>query len=139
MIPFRSHQVKATQTASEKNRRENKAPPESFEKRAISVGANHSRHVMAHRAEGGDKKVNVLCAPARLREREQRQNQQRRADVENQVAPTAQNPWILFRYSCWYGRYSLRPGKSSNVLHVAGDWIFPDSDEKSTLHSAVRR
>ena len=55
---------------SEKNRRENKAPPETFEKRAIAVGANHSRHVVAHRAKGCDEKINVLRAPPRLCQRE---------------------------------------------------------------------
>ena len=52
---------------------------------------------MSHRAESGDEKVNVLWAPARLREREHRQNEQRRADVKNQVAPTVQDPKVRAR------------------------------------------
>ena len=74
------------------NRSENETPAEAFEKRTIAIGTNHSRHVVAHRAKGSDENVNVLRAPARLRESEEWENQERRADVEKEVAPTAQNP-----------------------------------------------
>src|SRR5437870_167799 len=73
---------------------------------------------MAHRAEGGDEKVDVLWAPARLREREHRQNEQRRADVKNQVAPTVQDPKVRARPCGGNCRNGLRPRKSGDVLHV---------------------
>ena len=93
---------------------------------------------MAHRPEGGDEQVNVLRAPARLREGKQRQNQQRRADVENEVTPAAQNPRILFRHSRCHGRMVC--GGEKAVTCCMSRWLdFPDSDEKSTLHSVTWR
>src|SRR5437870_11772905 len=73
---------------------------------------------MSHRAESGDEKVNVLWAPARLREREHRQNEQRRGDVQNQVAPTIQDPKVRARPCGRNCRNGLRPRKSGDVLHV---------------------
>src|SRR2546423_11323672 len=73
---------------------------------------------MSHRAESGDEKVNVLWAPARLREREHRQNEQRRADVKNQVAPTIQDPKVRPRPRGGNCRNGLWPRKSGDVLHV---------------------
>jgi hypothetical protein len=104
----------------EENRRKNEAPTEALEERAVSVGADHPWQVMTHGAKGGDKKVNVLRAPSGLGQSKQRQDQNRRPDVKNKVAPAVQYPKILLRYGRWYGWYRLRPGKASNVLHVAG-------------------
>ncbi len=73
---------------------------------------------MSHRAESGDEKVDVLWAPARLREREHRQNEERRADVKNQVAPTIQDPKVRARPCGGNCRNGLRPRKSGDVLHV---------------------
>jgi low affinity Fe/Cu permease len=73
---------------------------------------------MSHRAEGGDEKVDVLWAPTRLREREHRQNEERRADVKNQVAPTIQDPKVRARPCGRNCRNGLRPRKSGDVLHV---------------------
>src|SRR6266566_10012842 len=73
---------------------------------------------MSHRAEGGDEKINVLCAPTRLREREHRQNEQRRADVKNEVAPAIQDPKVRARPRGRNCRNGLWPRKSGDVLHV---------------------
>ena len=73
---------------------------------------------MPHRAEGGDEKVNVLWAPTRLREREHRQNEERRADVKNQVAPAIQDPKVRARPRGRNCRNGLWPRKSGDVLHV---------------------
>src|SRR5438876_5741492 len=73
---------------------------------------------MSHRAEGGDEKVDVLWAPARLREREHRQNEQRCGNVQNQVAPTVQNPKVRARPRGLDCRNGLWPRKSGDVLHV---------------------
>src|ERR1700720_1663543 len=78
----------------EKERGKNEAPAEALEQGAVAVCSDHSREVMSHRAESGDEKVNVLWAPARLREREHGQNEQWRADVKNQVAPAVQDPKV---------------------------------------------
>src|SRR5205807_9435737 len=75
---------------------------------------------MSHRAESGDEKVNVLWAPARLREREHRQNEERRADVKNQVAPTIQDPKVRARPRGGNCRTGLWPRKGGDVLHVEG-------------------
>jgi hypothetical protein len=73
---------------NQKNRRKNEAPLEALEQRTIAVGANHSRQMVAHCAECSDEKINVLRTPTRLCQQEDRQNHQRRADVQDQVAPT---------------------------------------------------
>jgi len=44
--------------------------------------------MVSHGAKRSDENVNVLRAPARLRQSEHRQEQKRRADVENEIAPT---------------------------------------------------
>ena len=110
-MPLRSHQ---------KNRCKNEAPLEALEERTIAVGANHSWQVVTHRAKSSDKKINVFRPPTRLRQDEHRDKQQRRADVENQVAPAIQNPQILSRHRSRNGRDSLRSGKSGDVLHELG-------------------
>src|SRR6266436_1641346 len=74
--------------------------------------------MMSHRAERGDEKVDVLWTPARLRDREHRQNEQRRGNVENQVAPTIQDPKVRARPCGGNCRNGLRPRKSGDVLHV---------------------
>ena len=81
-------QIKADADREEKNRRNNETPSETLEQCAIAVGANHSRQMMAERAEGRDENVNLLCAPACLRDCEQWNDQERRPDIKNQVAPT---------------------------------------------------
>src|SRR5262245_30078710 len=73
---------------------------------------------MTHGAEGGDEKIDVLGAPTRLRKREHRQDQQRRADIKNQVAPTVQDPKVRPRPWDRNCRNGLRRRKSRNVLHV---------------------
>ena len=73
---------------------------------------------MSHRAERGDEKVDVLWAPARLREREHRQNEEWRADVKNQVAPTIQDPKVRARPRGGNCRNGLWPRKGGDVLHV---------------------
>src|SRR5439155_27296876 len=73
---------------------------------------------MSHRAEGGDEKVDVLWAPARLREREHRQNEQRCGNVQNQVAPTVQNPKVRARPRGLDCRNGLWPRKSGDVPHA---------------------
>ncbi len=73
---------------------------------------------MSHRAERGDEKVDILWTPARLRDREHRQNEQRRGNVENQVAPTIQDPKVRARPCGGNCRNGLRPRKSGDVLHV---------------------
>ena len=70
-----------------KKRRENKTPFETFEQCAVAIRANHSRQVMSHCAECSDEQIDFLRAPARLGQGKGRNEQQRRADIENQVAP----------------------------------------------------
>jgi hypothetical protein len=59
----------------QKQRRQNEAPLEAFEQCPIAVGADHSRQVMTHCAEGSDKEINVLRTPLRLGQREGRYQQ----------------------------------------------------------------
>src|SRR5438477_156242 len=54
----------------------------------------------------------------RLREREHRQNEQRRADVKNEVAPAIQDPKVRARPRRRNCRNGLWPRKSGDVLHV---------------------
>src|SRR4029077_16446774 len=68
-------------------RRENKAPFEALEQSAIAIGTDHPRQVMSHCSKRRDKEINILRTPARLGQRESRQQQQRSADVQNQVTP----------------------------------------------------
>jgi hypothetical protein len=73
--------------------------------------------VMTHRAKRGDENVNVLRTPARLGESKHRHEQERRADVKDQVAPAAQDPEIAFRRTRRDGRDSLGTGERGDVLH----------------------
>ena len=50
---------------------------------------------MAHGAKGRDEKINVLRAPTHLRHGKDRQEEQRRADVKDQVPPAVQDPQAL--------------------------------------------
>ena len=75
-----------------KQRRENKTPFEALEQSAVAIRADHSRQVMPHCAKRSDKEINVLRTPARLGQRKDRHQQQRRADVENQVPPRIEYP-----------------------------------------------
>src|SRR5882724_7950639 len=47
---------------------------------------------MAHCAEGGNKKVNILRVPPLLNDRKQRNQQHRHADKEQEVPPPVENP-----------------------------------------------
>src|SRR2546423_11863682 len=51
----------------------------------------------AHGAEGTDKEKNILCTPARLRCREDRNKQYRCTDEKDQVPPAIENPRRRFR------------------------------------------
>jgi hypothetical protein len=53
-----------------------------------------------------------------LREREHRQNEERRADVKNEVAPAVQNPKVRARPRGGNCRNGLWPRKGGDVLHV---------------------
>src|SRR4029077_9475127 len=90
---------------------------------------------MAHRAEGSDKKINVLRAPTRLRQNEDRQDHKRSADVENQVAPTVQNPQVGLSRDGRRSRDSLRGRERGNVLHALAGRSFLKLGGKSILVS----
>src|SRR6184192_2509473 len=75
-----------------KQRGKNKTPFKAFEQCAIAIGPDHPRQVMSHGAKCSDKQIDVLRAPARLGQRKDRHQQQRRADVENQVPPRIEYP-----------------------------------------------
>src|SRR5438046_10733665 len=75
-----------------KQPRENKTRVKALEQRAIAIRADHTRKVMPHCAERSDKEINVLRTPARLGQRKDWHQQQRRADVENQVPPRIEYP-----------------------------------------------
>src|SRR6267143_1510728 len=90
-IPLRSQMEKAAQTATKKIGAKMKRHLKRWNN-AVAVSANHSRQMVAHCAKCSDEKINVLRTPTRLCEQENRQNHQRRADVQDQVAPTVQNP-----------------------------------------------
>src|SRR5204862_2088662 len=79
---------------------------------------DHSREVMPHGPESGDKKIDVLGTPARLRQGEYRQDQQRRTNIKQQVTPAIQDPKIRMRPCGGNCRNGLWPRKSGNVLHV---------------------
>src|SRR6266699_664146 len=72
---------------NEKEQRQNKAPFEAIEQSAIAIGADHPRQMMSHCAERRDEEINILRTPARLGQCKNRNQQKRRADVENQVPP----------------------------------------------------
>ena len=121
----------------QKNWGKNEAPAKTFEERAVAVGADHSRQMVSHRAERGHEKINVLCAPARLREREHRHEQQRRPDVENEIAPTIQNPQIPSRNRRRNGRDGLRTGEGADLLHLVSADRSSQMRKKSTLFAAT--
>src|SRR5438045_2088150 len=73
---------------------------------------------MPHGPESGDKKIDVLGTPARLRQGEYRQDQQRRTNIKQQVTPAIQDPKIRTRPCGGNCRNGLWPRKSGNVLHV---------------------
>jgi hypothetical protein len=79
----------------EKDRGNDEAPAKSFEEGPIAVGAHHARQVVAHSPEGGHEKVNVLRAPAHLRERKQWDQECRGADVKKQIAPAIEDPQVF--------------------------------------------
>ena len=75
--------------SQQENWRKNESPAKPLKQRAIAISPNHSRQVVAGGAERGHENVDVLRAPTHLRESEHRNQQQRRSDIKNQVAPTA--------------------------------------------------
>src|SRR5205814_2042757 len=78
----------------QKNRRQNESPTEAFEKRAVAVGPNHAWQVMAGRAKRRDEEINCLGAPPCLGHSKHGQQKKRRAYVEDEVTPAAQDPQI---------------------------------------------
>jgi hypothetical protein len=76
----------------QKQRRENEAPPETLEQSAITVRAYHARQVMTHGTEGSYKEIYVVRTPPRLGQRERGYQQQRGADVQDQVPPGTEYP-----------------------------------------------
>src|SRR2546423_347645 len=73
----------------------------------IAVGPDHPRQVMAHGAEGTDKEKNILCTPARLRRREDRNKQYRCTDEKDQISPAIENPRRRFRGGAGGGGWGL--------------------------------
>src|SRR5690242_2400917 len=73
--------------SEKKDRRENEAPLKALEERAISVGTDHSWQMVTSRAKCCHEDVDILCAPARLRQSEHRHQQQWCANVKNQITP----------------------------------------------------
>ena len=71
-VGFDVPKIKTNANGEQENWSDDKAPAKTLEQRAVAVSANHSRQVMAHRAEGGDEQINFLRTPTRLRQREQR-------------------------------------------------------------------
>jgi low affinity Fe/Cu permease len=94
---------------------------------------------MPHRTEGGDEKVNVLWAPTRLREREHRQNEERRADVKNQIAPAIQDPKAWARPRGGNCRNGLWPRKGGDVLHVVERANYSLEAVKINVRPTLRR
>jgi hypothetical protein len=70
-----------------------------------------------------------LRTPSCLRERKHRQQEQWCADVENQIAPAAENPEAPFRRGRRNAWDSLGTRECAGVLHGA-DAIFLQSDRK---------
>src|SRR5205809_2549992 len=116
--PFEVPPVKCGAGHQQKDRCQDEAPAETVEQGAIAVGTDHSREVMPHGPESSDKKIDVLGTPARLRQREYRQDQQRRTNIKHQVTPAIQDPKIRTRPRGRDCRNGLWPRKSGNVLHV---------------------
>ena len=128
--PFEVPPIKRDARPHQKHRRENESPAKALEQRAVAIRADHSRQVMPHRAERGHEHVNVLRAPTRLRQSKNRHEQQRRADIQNQVAPTVQDPEVPFRHTHWHRRYSLGTGKRADVLHRTRAHRLPQLRQK---------
>ena len=80
---------------------------------------------MAHRAERGHEKINFLRAPTRLRNTEERNQQNRRADIKDEIAPTVQDPKIAFGKNRRDRRDGLRTRKCGDVLHGRRGLYFP--------------
>src|ERR1700736_354550 len=88
--------------------------------------------MMAGCAKRSDRKIDVLGAPTSLGQSEKRQKKQRRADVENEVTPAAQDPQIAFRVAFRYRRDSLRASERGNYLHERSQ-VFVSLNKKSTF------
>ena len=115
---FQIPQGESDADREQKNRGKNEAPAKTFEERAVAVGADHSWQMVSRCAEGGHENINVLCAPARLCQREKGHEQQWRPDVKNEIAPTIQNPQIPFRNRRRNGRDGLGAGEGADLLHL---------------------
>jgi len=100
--------VESDANREQKNRREDKAPLKASEQSTVAVRADHPRQMMADCTECTHEKVNVLCAPARLRQHKHWQQKQRRPDVKKQVAPAVENPKCFSRRGLGHGGNSLR-------------------------------
>src|SRR5262245_36333869 len=85
----------------QKQRRENKAPFEAIEQSPITVGTDHAWQVMPHGTKRSDKQVNVLRTPPCLGQRKRRYEQQRCADVQDQVTPGTEYPQLRPGGSGW--------------------------------------
>src|SRR5205814_5700449 len=92
----------------QKNRRTNETPSKTLKKRTVAVRSNHSRQVMSHRAKGGDEEINIIRAPDALCRYEHRYQQQRCADVKDQVPPTVENPHVRLSRCGRHSRHSFR-------------------------------
>ena len=114
---FQVPPIKCDAGDEQEQRRDDEAPTETVEQGAVPIGPNHPRQMMAHRTESGDKQVNVLCAPARLRESENRKQEQRCSDVEDEITPAIEYPKVRPRARHRQCRHGLWSGKSADVLH----------------------
>ena len=53
--PCMSHQVNETHTADQEDRSDNETPAKAFEERAVAIGPNHPRQVVARRTKAPTK------------------------------------------------------------------------------------
>src|SRR6266487_6069711 len=91
---------------------------------------------MPHCAESGDEKINFLRTPARLRQREERNDQQRCPNIKNQVAPAVENPDIPLRHEGRDWRHSFWTRECGDLLHGAAGALF--SSDRRENQSRVR-
>src|SRR5262249_9663450 len=58
----------------------------------IAVGAHHAREMMADRAKRGDEQVNLLGPESSLSQPQGGENDERRADDQDEIAPGVEHP-----------------------------------------------
>src|SRR6185369_16620581 len=97
---------KSSADDDQKNRRTNKTPSETLKERTVAVRSNHSRQVVSHRAKGGDEEINVFGSPKALCSDKDGHQQERCANVKNQVSPTVKNPQTRLATGRWRRRRS---------------------------------